>query len=102
MNDRQAKFYQDITDGIVDEVDKVELNTSTLLSMITRLRQTTACPSILTTEDIESSKITRAVDLAKQIMNVPDSERYFAIVVDAEGTQAQESTLYEGKVAYYS
>ena len=41
-------------------------------------------------------------DIAKQIMNVPDSERYFAIVVDAEGTQAQESTLYEGKVAYYS
>ena len=79
MNDRQYKFYQDITEGVVDEVDKVELNTSTLLSMVTRLRQTTACPSILTTEDIESSKITRAVDLAKQIIDGGDKVVIFSV-----------------------
>ena len=41
-------------------------------------------------------------DIAKQIMNVPDSERYFSIMVDADDSGAQESTLYEGKVEYYS
>jgi hypothetical protein len=35
-------------------------------------------------------------------MNVPDSERYFSIMVDADDSGAQESTLYEGKVEYYS
>ena len=37
--------------------------------MLTRLRQATACPSILTTEDIDSSKIARAVDLSEQIIS---------------------------------
>jgi hypothetical protein len=35
-------------------------------------------------------------------MNVPESERYFAIIVDTSDSNAQESTLYEGKVEYYS
>ena len=95
MNDRQAKFYQDITDGIVDEVDKVELNTSTLLSMITRLRQTTACPSILTTEDIESSKITRAVDLAKQIMNGGDKVVIFSVFKETLNKICEELSEYK-------
>lgn len=69
MDTAQQKFYQDITDGIISEVDKVELNTSTLLSMITRLRQATADPSILTSnDDIKSAKIERTIDLAKQIL----------------------------------
>ena len=94
MNERQAKFYQDITDGIVDEVDKVELNTSTLLSMVTRLRQTTACPSILTTEDIESSKITRAIDLAKQIIDGGDKVVIFSVFKETL------NKIYEGLSEY--
>lgn len=79
MNDSQAKFYENITQGIVDEVDKVEINTSTLLSMITRLRQATACPRILTTEDIESSKISRAIDLTQQIVDSGDKVVIFSV-----------------------
>ena len=37
--------------------------------MTTRLRQATACPSLLTTENIISSKIERCVDLVEQIVN---------------------------------
>ena len=95
MNDRQAKFYQNITDGIIDEVDKVELNTSTLLSMITRLRQTTACPSMLTTEDIESSKITRAVDLAKQIVNGGDKVVIFSVFKEPLNKICEELLEYK-------
>lgn len=95
MNDKQSKFYQDITEGIVDEVDKVELNTSTLLSMITRLRQTTACPSILTTEDIESSKITRAVNLAKQIVNGGDKVVIFSVFKETLNKICKELSEYK-------
>ena len=57
MNDVQRTFYDNITNGILSEVDKVKMTTANLLSMIARLRQATACPSILTTEKIKSSKI---------------------------------------------
>ena len=69
MNDKHRKFYDDIVAGVKDEVDKVEITTSSLLAMVTRLRQATACPSILTTSSIESSKIDRAVDLVEEILN---------------------------------
>ncbi|WP_300924765.1 helicase-related protein [uncultured Clostridium sp.] len=37
--------------------------------MIARLRQATALPSILTSELIDSAKIVRAVDLAKEVLS---------------------------------
>lgn len=69
MNDAQAKFYDDIKQGIIDEVDKVQMSTTNLLAMVARLRQATACPNILTTNNIPSAKIDRAVDLAKQLVD---------------------------------
>lgn len=69
MNDDQAKFYEDIVAGVKTEVDKVNLTTSNLLAMITRLRQATACPSILTSADIKSSKLERAKDLIEEIVS---------------------------------
>lgn len=68
MDDTQAKFYDNIRSGIKDQVDKVELNTTNMLAMVSRLRQATACPSFLTTEDIPSAKVDRAVDLAEQLI----------------------------------
>lgn len=68
MDDAQDKFYQDIKHGIKEQVDKVKLTTTNLLAMVTRLRQATACPSILTTEDIPSAKIDRCIELAKQVI----------------------------------
>ena len=73
-NDSQKKFYNNIVQGIVDEVDKVELNTANVLSMITRLRQATACPSVLTSDPIESSKVLRACDLVEQICSDPNNK----------------------------
>ena len=67
MGDRQSKFYDDIVHGVLDEVDKVEISTSSLLALVSRLRQATACPSVLTSEPIESAKVERAIDLTEQI-----------------------------------
>ena len=67
MEADQAKFYENIKEGIHQQVDKVDLSNSTLLSILTRLRQATACPSILTSENISSSKIDRCCDLVEQI-----------------------------------
>lgn len=79
MNDDQSKFYSNIVNGIVDEVDKVDINTSTILSMVTRLRQATACPSILSTEGISAVKIDRAVDLVEQIINSNEKIVIFSV-----------------------
>lgn len=69
MEPSQASFYNDIKKGIKDQVDKVKLTTSSLLALLTRLRQATSCPSILTTSNIPSAKIDRAVDLAEQLIS---------------------------------
>lgn len=76
---KQSTFYNHLLEGITEEADKVELNTSTILSMVTRLRQATACPSILTSEEIESSKVNRAVDLARQIIEGGDKVVIFSV-----------------------
>lgn len=68
MKDDQLLFYRNIVDGIRDQVDKVNLNTANLLSLVIRLRQATACPSILTSENVSSAKIDRAVDLVDEII----------------------------------
>lgn len=68
MESTQASFYNDIKKGIKDQVDKVKLTTSSLLALLTRLRQATSCPSMLTTSDIPSAKIDRAVDLTEQLI----------------------------------
>ena len=78
MNDKQSKFYENITEGIVQQVDKVKMTTASVLAMVTRLRQATACPSILTSENIPSSKIERATDLAKQIIENGDKVIIFS------------------------
>ena len=68
MNDSHKHFYEDITQGIIDEVDKVNLKPDIVLGMVLRLRQATACPSILTSSDIPSSKIDRACELCDEII----------------------------------
>ena len=69
MNDSQALLYKNIVDGVVNQVDKVNITTTSLLAIMARLRQATACPSILTTENIDSSKIERCADLVNQIIS---------------------------------
>lgn len=68
MSPEHAKFYNAVKDGVKAEVDKVDLKTGNLLALTTRLRQATADPTILTTEDILSSKIERCVDLVEELV----------------------------------
>lgn len=69
MENDQATFYNNIKEGIIKDVDLVDIKPAALLSMVTRLRQATSCPAILTSTDIESSKINRACDLAEQMVS---------------------------------
>lgn len=68
MDNQQRVFYDNIIDGIFEDIDKVELNSDQVLSIVSRLRQATSSPSILTSLEINSSKILRAVDLSEQIL----------------------------------
>lgn len=68
MSDAQSIFYDNVKAGVAQEVNKVKLNAANVLSLVARLRQATACPSILTTESIPSAKMDRAEDLVEQIV----------------------------------
>jgi SNF2 family DNA or RNA helicase len=67
MDDDQQKFYEAIREGVKEEADKVELKSGNLLALTTRLRQATACPSVLTTQNIDSVKVERAFELIEEI-----------------------------------
>ena len=69
MNEQQQAFYDNVVNGIVSQVDKVDMNTNSIFSMVARLRQAIACPSALTSEDIPSSKIIRACELIDDIID---------------------------------
>lgn len=71
MSDEHRKFYNNIKKGVKEEADKIDLKRN-VLALATRLRQATACPSILTTQNIESSKIEHCVDLVEQIVSQGD------------------------------
>ena len=69
MSDEQSKFYDDVKNGIKKDVDKVKLLPNVVLSMVLRLRQATACPSILSTKKIDSAKIDTACNLTEEIIS---------------------------------
>ena len=67
MEEDQQKFYEAIKEGVKEEADKIELKAGNLLALTTRLRQATACPSVLTTQEIESIKVARAFEYIQEI-----------------------------------
>jgi SNF2 family DNA or RNA helicase len=67
MDEDQQKFYEAIKEGVKEEADKIELKAGNLLALTTRLRQATACPSVLTTQDIESIKVNRAFEYIEEL-----------------------------------
>ena len=67
MEEDQQKFYEAIKEGVKEEADKIELKAGNLLALTTRLRQATACPSVLTSQEIESIKVTRAFEYIQEI-----------------------------------
>ena len=81
MSDEQQKFYNTIVESVKEEnnliakqvaqevCDKVELSTSNLLAITTRLRQATSCPQVLTSSKIVSCKIERCVELVNELVS---------------------------------
>ena len=69
MSPTQRNFYENLTHGDASSVDKVRLSTVNLLSMVTRFRQATVCPSLLTSDSVPSAKIDRAVELTEQFVS---------------------------------
>lgn len=69
MNDSQQDFYDNLVNGELSQVDRVHMSNESLLSMIVRFQQATACPEVLTSENITSSKVERAIDIAQQILD---------------------------------
>jgi len=69
MSDADQKFYDAIKAGVKEEANKIELNTNNLLALMTRLRQATSAPAVLTTDPPESSKLTRAAELVEDLMD---------------------------------
>ena len=65
--DDQRKFYEAIKDGVKEEADKIDLKSANLLALTTRLRQATACPSLLTTQNVSSCKVDRCVELVQEL-----------------------------------
>ena len=65
--DDQHKFYEAIKEGVKEEADKIDLKTSSLLALTTRLRQASACPSILTTQPVSSCKVDRCLELIEEL-----------------------------------
>lgn len=78
METTQHTFYENIKKGVKEQVDKVKLSTASMLALLIRLRQATACPSILTTESIPSAKIDRACDLVEEIVGNEESVVVFS------------------------
>lgn len=72
MEEDHRKFYENVKAGIKEECNKIDLNKNNVLALTTRLRQATSCPSMLTTNSINASKIIRAVELTEDIVESGD------------------------------
>ena len=68
MSDEHRKFYEAVKEGVKEEVDRVVLKSGNLLALTTRLRQATACPEILTSQEIISSKVERVAEVAQELL----------------------------------
>lgn len=79
MEEDQQKFYEAIKEGVKEEADKIELKAGNLLALTTRLRQATACPSVLTTQAIESIKVTRAFEYIQEICSQGEKAVIFSM-----------------------
>ena len=79
MEEDQQKFYEAIKEGVKEEADKIELKSGNLLALTTRLRQATACPGVLTTQNIESIKVTRAFEYIQEICSQGEKVVVFSV-----------------------
>jgi SNF2 family DNA or RNA helicase len=79
MEEEQQKFYEAIKEGVKEEADKIDLKAGNLLALTTRLRQATACPSVLTTQVIDSVKVERAFEYIQEITSQGEKVVVFSV-----------------------
>lgn len=95
MDDKQSKFYNNIVEGIIEEVDKVNIDKNNVLALTTRLRQSTSDPSILTTENIKSAKLLRAKELVQEIISQGEKVMVYTTFKQPLYTLAEELKKYK-------
>lgn len=69
MDHTQYRFYKDLEDGIIQDADRVNIKATSILGMVTRLRQAATCPSVLSSVITSSAKIERAIELVDDIIS---------------------------------
>lgn len=95
MEGKQKNFYEEVKSGIRSQVDKVNLSKNNVLAMVSRLRQATSCPSVLTTHDIPSAKIDRCCDLVDQIISGGEKVLIFSSFKDTVYTLQEKLKKYK-------
>lgn len=95
MDDKQSKFYNNIVEGIIEEVDNVKLDKNNVLALTTRLRQSTSDPSILTTENVKSAKLLRAKELVQEIISQGEKVIVYTTFKQPLYTLAEELKKYK-------
>lgn len=92
--DDHMKFYEEVKSGVKNEAMKVDLNASNILGLMTRLRQATVDPSILTTEKIKSTKIERCLELIHDLVDQHEKVVVFSNFKQPLETLAQSLREY--------
>ena len=69
LEEEHRRFYEAIKEGVKEEADLINLKSTNLLALTTRLRQATACPSVLTSQDIPSSKVLRCKEIVEELVS---------------------------------
>lgn len=68
MDRDQQTLYNSIVNKTKEECNLVDLNTTNSLAIVTRLRQATSCPSVLTDKPLKNAKLEYCVDLINQLV----------------------------------
>ena len=79
MPSSQLEFYENLQKGIVEEADRVNIKNTSLLGLITRLREATSCPSVLSSKNITNVKIERACELVDEITSNGEKVVIFSV-----------------------
>ena len=77
MNSSQEKIYKEILSSLREDIDKILLDPNPL-SQLTRLRQATANPELLTTKKVTSSKLERMVEIVDEAVENGDKVIIFS------------------------
>jgi SNF2 family DNA or RNA helicase len=99
MDDKQTKLYEEISNGIIDEIDRVNISEGNLLGMIVRLRQATSCPSVLSSNFTTSTKIERAVELTEELISNNEKVVIFSTFKEPINILAEKLKEYKPLIA---